>query len=99
MLKPIAEHSPGQASRTITLDVGPKPLAELLSLAAAASRAKTRVSFTGVETRPLEDLVRLAAAGGDCVAFAGARHPADPDRADDARRASRPRWKLFTRTG
>lgn len=56
---------------SLTVHAGPRPLPELLTLAAAASRSGTSLSFTGTETRPIEDLVRLAVAGGEAVSFGG----------------------------
>lgn len=60
---------PGPARSRLTVHAGPRPLPELLDLAAAASRSGTRLSFTGTGARPIEDLVRLAVVGGETVTF------------------------------
>jgi hypothetical protein len=80
-----------------TMDAASKPLSELLTIASAASRSRTTISFVGVKAKPLEDLVRIAAAGGDCVSFVNevAPPPADPE---EDRSSKRERWRLFSRS-
>lgn len=63
--------------QSFSVHVGPRPLSELLTLAAAASRSGTCLSFTDVRARPLEDLVRIAAVGGDAVSFGQDRRVAE----------------------
>jgi hypothetical protein len=71
----------------LTVDAGPKSLDELLSVAAAASRSRTPVRFTGTTTRTVEDLMRIAVTGGDCVTFGG-----DKPRAVAAELPARRSW-------
>ena len=55
-----------------TLNAGGRPLDELLRIAADAQRERRRLRLTGVGERTIEDLVRIAVTGGDCVSFASA---------------------------
>lgn len=62
---------------SLRLRVGDRPLDELLSIAAAASRSRSRIELTGTRAKPLEDLMRIAVTGGDCVVF-GVDHDERP---------------------
>jgi hypothetical protein len=64
-----------------TVRAGDRSLDELLTIAAAAARSKARVELTGVRAKPLEELVRIAVAGGDSVVFVAdpAEAPPSPD--------------------
>ena len=92
-----------RSSPTLLVDAGPKPLTELLRVASAAARSGTRIGFTGTRRRPLEDLMRIAVAGGDCVSFelqAPAERPdrAEPERGAGAAGRAWPLRRLFSRT-
>lgn len=88
-------HQPFEASGSrgkaggdgLVLQAGDRPLSELLDLAAAASRSRIPVRLTCLRSKPIEDLIRIAVTGGDCVVF-------EPDavRADH-----RPRRGWFSR--
>ena len=77
------EPGPSSARPRLTIHAGPRSLPELLDLAAAASRSGTRLSIVGTGSRPIEDLVRLAVAGGESVTFgADLRSLVPPEEAD-----------------
>lgn len=79
----------------LIVDAGPRPLTELLAVASAAARSRTSVTFTGVKARSIEDLMRIAVTGGDCVTFGQeVSMPPLP-----ARRRVRPRWSWLSRSG
>lgn len=79
----------------MVVDAGPKSLTELLAVASAAARSRTSVTFTGVKTRSIEDLMRIAVTGGDCVTFGQeVSMPPLP-----ARQRARPRWRWLSRSG
>lgn len=79
----------------MVVDAGLKPLPELLAVASAAARSRTSVTFTGVKTRSIEDLMRIAVTGGDCVTFGQeVSMPPLP-----ARQRTRPRWLWLSRSG
>lgn len=90
----------GTGRTRMTVHAGPRPLPELLDLAAAASRSGTRLSFTGTGTRPLEDLVRLAVAGGETVTFGDdvrSRIPEDEETARPSAASTGLVRRLFSR--
>lgn len=76
----VASRGPDES---MTVHVGERSLDDLLSVVAAASRARTRVRLTGVKAKPIEDLMRIAVTGGDCVVF-----EPDGERAAPPRRRS-----------
>ena len=78
----------------MVVDAGPKSMTELLAVASAAARSRTSVTFTGVTTRSIEDLMRIAVTGGDCVTFGQAvSMPRLP-----TQQRSRPRWRWLSRS-
>ncbi len=90
----------GPVQSRLTIHAGPRPLPELLDLAAAASRSGTRLSFTGTGTRPIEDLVRLAVVGGETVSFGDdvrSRIPDDGEEEPATPRSSGMVRRLFSR--
>lgn len=72
------------ADDAMTVHAGERSLDDLLNVVAAASRTRTRVRLTGVKAKPIEDLMRIAVTGGDCVVF-------EPD-GDRAAPPPRRRW-------
>lgn len=60
-------------SDVLVLHAGDRSLDDLLSVAAAAARSRTRLRLTGVKAKPIEDLMRIVVLGGDCVVL-------EPDR-------------------
>lgn len=87
-----SRHPPG--SDHMIVDAGPKSLTELLAVASAAARSRTTVTFTGVKTRSIEDLMRIAVTGGDCVTFGqDVSMPPLP-----ARQRALPRWRWLSRS-
>ena len=69
-------------------------MTELLAVASAAARSRTSVTFTGVKARSIEDLMRIAVTGGDCVTFGQeVSMPPLP-----TQQVGRPRWRWLSRT-
>lgn len=78
----------------MVVDAGRKSLTELLAVASAAARSRTSVTFTGVKARSIEDLMRIAVTGGDCVTFGqDVSMPALP-----TPQRARPRWGWLSRS-
>lgn len=46
------------------VDAGRRPTEELVGLASRAAAVGSRVDFTGLESRSISELIRIAAAGG-----------------------------------
>lgn len=88
MPRPSAETPAGPEMSTLSM--GGRPISELIDAAAEAQRAKRRLRLVGVAERSIEDLMRIAVTGGDCVVFTSAEPVLKPS-------ATTPRRWFFRR--